>query len=321
MVTPHQVTAVPDPSLRATLRDLAPLPYHRASPAGDDIPAFVRAASAIRRDATRRIVIQDDINAFGILALDGSVTPYLLPVGPGGRRTFGEALGNKRDKMDLEACVMLAGGRLLAFGSGSTAARERLVLLSGEVVSIVDGSELYEKLRALRAFSGSELNLEGAVVVGDTLRLFQRGNGASLEGIEPCNATCDLPLAEVLRWLEGGPAPTIDRVVRYDLGSIRGTPFTFTDATVTSDGSVAFIACAEASPDTYNDGEVLGCCFGLMGATAIRVATIVDPAGEPTKLKIEGVEARADEPGVFDVVIDMDRQDTPAQLGTLVVVG
>ena len=52
-----------------------------------------------------------------------------------------------------------------------------------------------------------------------------------------------------------------------------------------------------------------------MGATAIRVATIVDPAGEPTKLKIEGVEARADEPGVFDVVIDMDRQDTPRNSG------
>ena len=56
-------------------------------------------------------------------------------------------------------------------------------------VRLFDATALYDVLAADRAFSGSELNLEGAVVDGPSLRLFQRGNGATIDGREPIDAT------------------------------------------------------------------------------------------------------------------------------------
>ncbi len=84
-------------------------------------------------------------------------------------------------KMDLEACALLPDGRLIALGSGSTAARERIVVVTpDDGVRVVEGAATYAQLRARGDSSGSELNLEGAVVVDGVLRLFQRGNGAAL---------------------------------------------------------------------------------------------------------------------------------------------
>src|SRR5512139_3068591 len=119
-----------DPSLRATLGAMAPLSFAAAAP-DLDLPGHVRAGSAVRRWGERLVVAQDDVNALAVLdEASGRVEGLVLPRGCDGRRTFGEATGNKALKMDLEACVTLPDGRLLALGSGSTEARERVVLVS-----------------------------------------------------------------------------------------------------------------------------------------------------------------------------------------------
>lgn len=108
---------------------------------------------------------------------------------------------------------------------------------------------------------------------------------------------------------------------RFDLGvAPGGTRFGFTDATVLPDGRLAFVACAEASPDTYRDGEVLGCRFGIVDDGHVRACDVLEGSGAPTRLKLEGIEARS-APGVFDVVADLDRPHEPALLAELQVTG
>jgi len=274
----------------------------------------------VRRNGERLVIVQDDVNVL-VLRHGERTGAVLLPAGEGGRRRFETAHGNKHAKLDLEACAALPDGRLVAFGSGSTRARERLVVLGeADSVRVVDAPALYAQLRGEAAFAGSELNVEGALVVSDALRLFQRGNGAPLAGASPVNATVDLSLQEFVRWLDGGSSlPLLHDVTQYDLGHTQGVPFTFTDAALMCDGRVAFLACAEASPDTYRDGEVLGCCFGISDYKSVRLGPIVHADGHPTRLKLEGIESRPASPGSFDVVADMDRPDEPALWGRLEV--
>ncbi len=302
-----------DPALIAELRDLRELRYGRAA---DGLPAHVRAASGVRRAGARLLVVQDDVHAIATLDLAGEVGAVRLP-SEEGSWTFEEASGTKHLKMDLEACVTLPDGRFVAFGSGSTAARERIVVLDGDALRVVDGAALYARLRAEHRFSGSELNVEGAVVTRDTLRLFQRSNGAPRDGREPTDATVDLGVRDLVAWLDGGPAPELGALVRYDLGAVDGARFGFTDAAALDADRVAFVACAEASPDTYRDGEVRGCRFGIIGPEGARVTDVRGEDGRPTALKIEGIERAED--GSFHVVIDVDRADLPARIGRLVV--
>jgi hypothetical protein len=321
--TVRHLRATVDLALEARITELVPLAYARGASVRDDVPAHVRAASAVRRMRSRLVIVQDDVNVLVLHDPVAGTESVLLPAGPGGLRTFDDARGNKRDKMDLEACASLPDGRLVAFGSGSTAGRERLVVLDDRHgVRIVDGAELYAMLRATPALSGSELNLEGALVIGDVLRILQRGNGAPVDGREPVNATGDLPLDAFVRWLDGGGRlPGVAEIVQYDLGHTGDAAFGFTDAAALPDGRMAFVACAEASPDTYRDGDVLGCRFGIADGALVRVTPILE-GGHPTMLKLEGIELRDSAgPLVFDVVADVDRPDEPARLGRLDVRG
>ena len=288
-----------------------------------DLPAHVRAGSGLRRWGERLVVVQDDVNALALLdERCGVVAPLLLPTGVDGRRHFSERRGNKAAKMDLEACVALPDGRLLAIGSGSTAARERLVVVDPDHrVHLVDGGRLFERLRTRHDFAGSELNIEGAVVVDDRLRLFQRGNGAKNDGRTPASAVGDLELKAFLRWLDGdGAPPSLTSVVCVDLGHVGGVPFGFTDATALPDGRVVFLAGAEDSPDTYRDGDVLGARVGLLDGERVVLAEILDESDRPTSLKLEGVEFEGfAASGAIELlaVADMDDPDVPAVITSL----
>jgi hypothetical protein len=188
-------------------------------------------------------------------------------------------------------------------------------------LGIIDGGELYAQMRAKGQFCGSQLNIEGAVAAGGALRLFQRGNGATIDGVTASNAIGDLDLARFTDWLDGtGPAPPVRTVRRVELGSIDGVPLGFTDATALPDGRIAFVACAEASPDTYRDGEVLGSKFGVLEEDGFALFDVLDEKGQPAYHKLEGIEfvgitrSNALE---FAVVADMDDATQPAMLASL----
>lgn len=320
----HTLLASPSATLRAVLGSKRPLRYaHGANPV-EDLPAHVRAASSIRRQGQRLIIAQDDVSALALLdPATGATLPILLPAGPGGERIFDDARGNKKLKPDLEASVLLPDGRFVAFGSGSSPHREKIVTVgAGErpLAQLMTGTDLYAALRQIATQRGARLNIEGAVAQDGWLRLLQRGTGK--RGFVPWNAIMDLPLHAFVRWLDGrAPVPAVHRVVDVELGGIDGVPLGFTDAAVTADGRLAFIACAEDTADATDDGPVLGCCFGWIDPdTRTAITThVLDADGRPTSLKLEGIEARPGTAVLFDVVADMDRGDEAAQIAELQV--
>jgi len=181
-------------------------------------------------------------------------------------------------------------------------------------------TQFYRELRSVSAFAGASLNIEGAVCHRDKIRLFQRGNGLASGKPPPVNAIVDLELETFLAWLDGdGPVPPLLSTTTFDLGVAQGVAFGFTDGAVLADGRLAFLACAEATSDVTSDGPVVGVRFGLIDDSgSVRAADVVDADGRPTRYKLEGVESRLYEPGVLDVVADLDAPDEPGLLAELV---
>jgi hypothetical protein len=312
------------PSLIATLGTPRPLLHRHGAHPLEDLPAHVRAASSVRRHRGRLVILQDDVNALAVLEPStGSVTSILLPAGPDQARVFDDARGNKKFKLDLEASVVLPDGRLVAFGSGSSPHREKIVTVAAQddaAAQQISGEALYRHLRVHVDARGARLNIEGAVVHGPWLRLLQRGSGK--RGFVPWNAILDVPLEPFSGWLDGRQAcPPVRRIVEVSLGDAGGVPFGFTDAAVAADGRIAFLACAEDTADARDDGPVLGCRFGWLDpeTRAAVMAPIVDGTGQPTLYKLEGIETRADAEAVFDVVADVDNGETPALIAELTV--
>jgi hypothetical protein len=309
-----------DRALGAQLGALRPL--HFASPdEAADLPGHVRAGSALRRWQGRLAVIQDDVHALALIdAADATARPLLLPRGHAGRRRFGDDLGNKAHKLDLEAGFVLPDGRLVALGSGSTPVRERLVVVApdGEV-SLQNAATLYAGLRQALLPGSTDLNLEGATVQGPRLLLFLRGNTDPMTE-ESGDACLALEKAAFMAWLDGGATPLPQALTRFDLGrSPAGTRYGITDAAALADGRVALLAVAEASPDALRDGPVSGCRFGWWEADGrLRLTDIRDQDGSRTQLKLEGLEPATDAPGGdFLVVADVDDPHAPALLGLL----
>jgi len=113
--------AVSDPALSATVTERVALYYTGGADAALDRPAYVRSGSGLVWVPDGLAVIQDDAN---FIAVHNPVTratrAIILPRGKGGQRQFDDRRGNKRYKLDLEACLALRiedTTVLLAFGS------------------------------------------------------------------------------------------------------------------------------------------------------------------------------------------------------------
>jgi hypothetical protein len=302
-----------------------PLLYARGADPLVDRPAHVRAGSALASWDGHLAIIQDDACFLAIVDVRAGVVRDVAFPGEGPRQ-FDDGRGNKRLKLDLEAAFITPDATLLvALGSGSTALRERVVLVdrpSSEepVVSIATAHELYAILRSEASFAGSELNVEGAVVVGDDLVLFQRGNGAPVAGRAPVDATARIALAPLLAYLRGGgPVPPLRDVTGWDLGDVDGHRLTFTDGALAPSGAVAFLACAEDSPDVTRDGPVAGVVLGRidLDRRTAELDLVLDERGAPLLDKAEGLAFDPADPTRAFVVTDRDDPAAPADLLTI----
>jgi hypothetical protein len=278
------------------------------------------ASGLVAIDGRLHVVADDELDLFTYRQGDPSfrATTRLMAgslpgdgVAPGARREA-EHAARKRDKPDLEMLLCLegpGGPGLLALGSGSTPARARGAWIrvdagmpSGAPVA-VDAAPLYEALAA--QIPG--LNLEGGAVVGDVVRLLQRGNGEAGE-----SGVVDLDLAAVVRAIERGTAlgpSLVRRVAKVELGALDGTKLGFTDASPLGGGCLVFTAAAEASADTYRDGPCAGSVVGVLDdALRVRWSARVEPA-----LKLEGVHASLDARGVLDLMFVADADDPTAR--------
>jgi hypothetical protein len=275
----------------------------------------VRAASGIARYGNGWLVVQDDAT-HGCVWEDGAGRSVRLVAPVQGHDTFDEASGTKALKPDLEAVVSLPDGRALALGSGSTAARMRSVLLSEGSVLVSGLAPVYAGIIDALEVAPDQLNLEGACVVGESLRWFQRG----LPSAGAPTASVDVALQSLLDLASGSPAAVrVAGVRRYDLGEVDGVGLAVTDAVTLDDGRVLVAAAAEDSPSTYDDGPVVGSALALLDGD--RVVEMVElPRLDGQVAKVEGLALVAHHDDRIDLVavVDADDPTVPSALLELV---
>ena len=83
----RRIVALHAPGLRAEIREKRALRYGTEPGSASGIASHVRAASAIRRQGSRLIVIQDDVNALAVIDASSCIMPLLLPPAADGRRS------------------------------------------------------------------------------------------------------------------------------------------------------------------------------------------------------------------------------------------
>lgn len=257
----------------------------------------VRSASAVARFGDGWLVAQDDATSAAWLRAE-SVVPVRVMDAVRGLEVFSEAAGTKHLKPDVEAALALtvAGAdAVLLLGSGATPERMRVSL-----VRLVDGlphhhavelAPLYRRVADVLGVAAGELNLEGACRVGDRMRWFHRGVSG---GAPPASVDVDLP-ALVRTVLATPPvdradpgAVTVGGVLRYDLGEVDGVRLAVTDAVALPDGRVLLAAAAEDTPNTVDDGPVVGAALALVsGGELLARAPLAGDDG--TVHKVEGI--------------------------------
>lgn len=278
--------------------------------------APVRAASAIAPYADGWLVGQDDAT-HACWWRDGVGTPVRVFPAVDGHEVFSEATGTKDLKPDLEAAVGVAGG-VMMLGSGSTAARMRGAWLAlGSDAVVGDLSGLYVTVADLLAVAADALNLEGACVVGDRLRWFQRGLPAA--GVPTASVDIDLQaVLDVIRGGGDGSRIAVADVRHYVLESPEGLALAITDAVTLPDGRIMVSAAAEDSPNAYDDGPVLGSALALLDDdTTVTTVSLPQPDGRIAKVEGLVLLAWEDRGGRLLATVDADDPDVPSAVLTL----
>lgn len=292
-----------------------------------DRPPHVRAGSGMNLIGGQLAIIQDDACFVALVDRDRrTVESVALPAGHAGMRQFDDQRGNKCWKADLEACAtVIDSGResLLMMGSGSSSQREQILIAHWPPQGPQDmghfhATEFYSALRSHRDFAGAELNIEGAVLLGDDcLRLVQRGNGAVRHGQAPLNATCDVSWKRLRRHLHDPDSvapPEPQNIIQYELGSLGGVRLSFTDG-AQRQGIVCFSATAEASPDSIADGPVMGSVLGRVGGDGTAGwAVLENEDGSAFQGKVEGLVLDPSVDTRAWIVVDRDDPRVPCEL-------
>ena len=166
----------------------------------------------------------------------------------------------KKDKPDYEAITNF-GEDLYIFGSGSTDKRNSMVHLnasSKKIISTYDLGELYATIKDVAKVNAEDFNLEGAIYDGKSWYLLNRGNGIACRN--------------VLFTITGENLKDNFSVFSTDfiLPELQGVRTSFTDA-VLIDNIIYFLATAEDTISTYDDGEVLGSIIGGIDLKTMKI--------------------------------------------------
>jgi len=268
---------------------------------GDGRP--VRAASAIARFGDGWLIAQDDATHAAWLRPGGAADPLRVLPPVDGHETFSSAEGTKHLKPDFEAACP-AGDGVLLLGSGSSPARMRASLVTADgAFAVADLRPVYQAVAAALGLTGDGLNLEGACVVGDRLRWFQRGNSAA--GVPSASVDVDFTaLLAAVRGTAGADRAEVGDVRRYDLGTVAGVALAVTDAIALPDGRVIVSAAAEDTPNAIDDGPVVGAAVAVLADGRPPLV-----AQLPRPDKIEGLALRSSDAGGVSLLAVVDADD------------
>ena len=204
----------------------------------------------------------------------------------------------KVNKPDLESITQY-GNQLIMLGSGSTEKRNSMFTLDlgSDTLQTQDLTELYQNLKTVGSFSDDQLNIEGAIYAHQTMLLFQRGNSKNSQNgifIIPNNQEDGIRFVPI-------SLPTLDDIET-----------TFTDAILVND-KIYFLACAENTESTYEDGEVLGTILGIMHAPTFE---IIDVQLLSEHQKFEGITLYKESENELEFLLceDNDTETTEAEI-------
>ncbi|MFV8342401.1 DUF6929 family protein [Flavobacterium sp. XS2P39] len=166
----------------------------------------------------------------------------------------------KKEKPDFEAITHF-GDNIYVFGSGSTEKRTKMVQINSKdkkMIATTDLVDLYSVMQNFGKLKPQDFNIEGAIYNGESWFLFNRGNGSSNKNI--------------LFTIEGKNLTNEFNILsnEYKLPKIKGVRSSFTDA-VLVDNTIYFLATAEDTESTYDDGEVLGSLIGSINLKTMKI--------------------------------------------------
>ena len=166
----------------------------------------------------------------------------------------------KKDKADFEAITQF-GDSIYIFGSCSIEKRNKMIQVNAtdkKIIATNDLSDLYAVMQNFGDIKPEDFNLEGAIYNGESWFLLNRGNGSSHKNviftIEGKNLTNDFTILSN----------------DYKLPKIKGVRSSFTDGIIVGD-SIYFLATAEDTESTYDDGEVLGSFIGSINLKTMKI--------------------------------------------------
>jgi hypothetical protein len=270
---------------------------------------FLSAASGLVQIGEMLCVVGDDEQHLALFNQNNDGPGRLIRLLPGDLPR--KKKKRKKLKPDFEILFALPalgeGGdpAICAMGSGSTDQRMRGVLVNLDTGDVVVRD--LQPLFAALALLVTEINLEGAVVRGDRLLLFNRGN---MQNPETCI------FETTLRAITGDEAIAVTLVKTLALPLIDGVPLTVTDACSLDDRHILLSTVAEVTDDSYADGAILGAAIVVLDAKLNVV--VIEPL-EPI-CKIEGISARCIATGAeLLCVSDADDPDMPSSLFSTVL--
>lgn len=167
---------------------------------------------------------------------------------------------DKKDKMDFEA-ITNSETDLYVFGSGSRNNRNKMIQINSktkDTVSTIDLSHLYGDMQNFGQIEPTQFNIEGAIYDEGNFILFNRGNGKDNRSViftvSGNNLTNDYSILSN----------------DYKLPKIKGFPTGFSDAILVDD-KIYFLATAENSKSTTEDGRIVGTLIGRIDVKTLKI--------------------------------------------------
>lgn len=221
----------------------------------------------------------------------------------------------KQLKPDLEAMTCF-GSDLLLFGSGSKSPQRDVMIRMNtshpHTVKKYSLTEFYNSLCAAANLTREELNIEAAVIIKETLYLFNRGK----------NRIFRLNAEELLEHAEGRGVVPVSEIFCVTLPSLNGIESGFSGATISPDSKqIIFTASVENTPNWIDDGEVLGSFVGIFTLSKLKdsfkpdCVAVRDKENNILKIKIESVAVqRMISPAALHLLLVTDNDKSSSEL-------
>lgn len=202
----------------------------------------------------------------------------------------------KNIKPDFEAMTEYQD-TIYIVGSGSTENRTKMVEINAKTkqkIATIDLSNLYSSMQSFGEISPEDFNIEGLIFNGKEWFFFNRGNGTkSKNGVFTVSGTNLIDDFSIL-------------YNSYKLPKIKGVETSFTDAVLVDD-KLYFLATAEDTTSTYDDGQVLGSLIGTIDLKSMKIKS-TKKISDSAKLEGLAVFEKSDKEITFLICEDNDTE-------------